>query len=99
VQRHAPLPAAFSALADPTRQADITHLARGEASVNDLVGRFPISQPAISRHLKVLETPRLIERHIEGKRRPCRLNPAALTPVRRWISDPRTALSSQLFAS
>lgn len=83
----APLPATFAALSDPTRLAILDRLAQGEASVNDLAALFPISQPAISRHLKVLETAGLIERRIDGTRRPCRLNPAALTPVRRWVSD------------
>lgn len=83
----APLPATFSALADPTRLAIVARLAQGEASVTELAALFPISQPAISRHLKVLADAGLIERRIDGTRRPCRLNAAALTPVRRWISD------------
>ena len=58
----APLPATFAALSDPTRLAILDRLAQGEASVNDLAALFPISQPAISRHLKVLETAGLIER-------------------------------------
>ena len=81
------LPATFAALADPTRLAILARLALGEASVNDLAALFPISQPAISRHLKVLDAAGLIERRIDGTRRPCRLNPAALIPVQRWISD------------
>lgn len=83
----APLPTTFAALADPTRLAILARLAQGEASVNDLAALFPISQPAISRHLKVLEAAGLIERRVDGTRRPCRLNPAALAPVRGWISD------------
>lgn len=83
----APLPTTFSALADPTRLAIVARLAQGEASVTELAALFPISQPAISRHLKVLADAGLIERRIDGTRRPCRLNPAALTPVRRWIGD------------
>ena len=83
----APLPATFAALADPTRLAILARLAQGEAGVNDLAALFPISQPAISRHLKVLDEAGLIERRIDGTRRPCRLNPAALAPVQRWISE------------
>ncbi|PTW98947.1 ArsR/SmtB family transcription factor [Pararhodobacter aggregans] len=81
------LPATFAALSDPTRLAILSRLAQGEASVNDLAALFPISQPAISRHLKVLDEAGLIERRVDGTRRPCRLNPQALAPVRRWISD------------
>lgn len=83
----APLPATFAALADPTRLAILARLAEGEASVNDLAAMFPISQPAISRHLKVLDEAGLIVRRVAGTRRPCRLNPAALAPVQRWISE------------
>lgn len=83
----APLPATFAALADPTRLSILNRLAQGEATVNDLAALFPISQPAVSRHLKVLEEAGLIERRIDGTRRPCRLNPQALAPVRGWISE------------
>ncbi len=61
-------------------------------TVNDLSALFPISQPAVSRHLKVLEEAGLIERRIDGTRRPCRLNPQALAPVRRWITELERAL-------
>ncbi|MCA0204462.1 MAG: metalloregulator ArsR/SmtB family transcription factor [Proteobacteria bacterium] len=81
------LPTTFAALSDPTRLAILNRLAQGEATVNDLAALFPISQPAISRHLKVLDEAGLIERRVDGTRRPCRLNPAALAPVRRWISE------------
>ncbi|WP_334194452.1 ArsR/SmtB family transcription factor [Pararhodobacter sp.] len=81
------LPTTFAALSDPTRLAILNRLAQGEATVNDLAAMFPISQPAISRHLKVLDEAGLIERRVDGTRRPCRLNPEALAPVRRWISE------------
>jgi len=81
------LPTTFAALSDPTRLAILNRLAQGEATVNDLAALFPISQPAISRHLKVLDEAGLIERRVDGTRRPCRLNPEALAPVRRWISE------------
>ena len=90
----APLPATFAALSDPTRLAILGRLAQGEASVNDLAALFPISQPAISRHLKVLADAGLIERRIDGSRRPCRLNPAALAPVQRWITDLERAMEA-----
>lgn len=83
----APLPATFAALADPTRLAILARLAQGEAGVNDLAALFPISQPAISRHIRVLVEAGLVEQRIDGTRRPCRLNPAALAPVRRWVSE------------
>ncbi len=72
------LDATLAALADPTRRAILARLARGEATVNQLVEPFSISQPAISRHLRVLEAAGLILRRIDGARRPCRLAPGAL---------------------
>ncbi|MBL8786652.1 MAG: winged helix-turn-helix transcriptional regulator [Deltaproteobacteria bacterium] len=67
----------FTALADPTRRAILARLAKGEATVNELTAPFEISQPAISRHLKVLEQAGLISRRIDGTSRPCRLSPSA----------------------
>ncbi len=67
----------LAALADPTRRAILTRLARGEATVTELVAPFSISQPAISRHLKVLEQAGLIVRRVDGAHRPCRLAPGA----------------------
>ena len=72
------LDAAFSALADPTRRAILARLALGEATVMELVEPFDMTQPAISRHLKVLEGAGLIVRRVEGTKRPCRLAPAAV---------------------
>ena len=68
----------FAALADPTRRALIARLAQGEATVQDLARPFAISQPAISRHLKVLEEAGLIETRIDGTARPRRLKPERL---------------------
>ena len=70
-----PLDAPFAALADPTRRAILARLAEGEATVQDLARPFAISQPAISRHLKVLEDAGLIETRIDGTARPRRLKP------------------------
>lgn len=71
----------FAALADPTRLAIITRLAGGEATVGDLAAPFAMSQPAISRHIKVLCDAGLIVQRIDGARRPCRLNPEAVAGV------------------
>jgi len=68
------LDAIFSALADPTRRSILTRLAQGEASVNELAEPFEMSQPAISKHLRVLERAGLIDRDIDKQRRPARLN-------------------------
>jgi DNA-binding transcriptional ArsR family regulator len=79
------LDAAFFALADPTRRAILARLAEGETTVMQLAQPFAMSQPAISRHLKVLEEAGLIERRRDAQRRPCRLDPKALIEARSWI--------------
>ncbi|HEY6179618.1 MAG TPA: metalloregulator ArsR/SmtB family transcription factor [Kofleriaceae bacterium] len=79
------LDATFSALADPTRRAILARLAKGEASVMELAEPFAMSQPAISKHLKVLERAGLIARGRDAQRRPCRLVPAPLKVVDAWI--------------
>src|SRR5438034_11243436 len=75
----------FAALADPTRRAILARLARGEASVGDLARPFDISLPAISRHLRVLERARLIERRVDARRRVCSLRPQPLHAAADWI--------------
>lgn len=75
----------FAALSDPTRLAILQRLAQGEAGVMELAAPFVMSQPAISRHLKVLEDAGLIARRVDGQRRPCRLVPGALDDVDRWL--------------
>ena len=75
------LDAAFSALADPMRRALLARLALGETTVMELAEPFEMTQPAISRHLKILEGAGLIVCRIEGTRRPCRLAPAAITEI------------------
>jgi DNA-binding transcriptional ArsR family regulator len=87
-----PLDTTFAALADPTRRAILGRLAQGEATVNELAQPFAISQPAISRHIKVLEDAGLILRRIQGTHRPCRLAPQALEPLGNWLHDLRTAM-------
>src|SRR5947207_14925059 len=88
------LDAAFSALADPTRRAILARLALGEATVMELVEPFEMTQPAISRHLKVLEGAGLIVRRVEGTKRPCRLAPSAVTEIDQWLAMLRRALET-----
>ena len=83
------LDAAFAALADPTRRAILARLAMGEATVQDLARPFPISQPAISRHLKVLEDAGLIETRTQGTSRPRRLKPDAVAKLWDWLGQYR----------
>jgi DNA-binding transcriptional ArsR family regulator len=87
------LDAAFSALADPTRRAILARLTLGEATVMELVEPFDMTQPAISRHLKVLEGAGLIVRRVEGTKRPCRLAPAAVAEIDQWLAMLREALA------
>jgi DNA-binding transcriptional ArsR family regulator len=75
----------FAALADPTRRAILARLANGEASVQELAEPFDMSQPAISRHLKVLERAGLISVDIDAQRRPRRLQPQRLDEAVHWI--------------
>ncbi|HVQ67257.1 MAG TPA: metalloregulator ArsR/SmtB family transcription factor [Bradyrhizobium sp.] len=88
------LDASFSALADPTRRAILARLALGEATVMELAEPFDMTQPAISRHLKVLEGAGLITRRVEGTKRPCRLAPAAVNEIDQWLAMLRQALSA-----
>lgn len=85
----------FAALADPTRRAIIARLAEGEATVQDLVRPFAISQPAISRHLKVLEGAGLIESRILGTARPRRLKPDAMAQLWTWLGQYRALWEGQ----
>jgi DNA-binding transcriptional ArsR family regulator len=77
----------FAALADPTRRAILTRLAEGEATVNELAEPFPISKPAISRHLKVLEGAGLIVRSREAQWRPSRMQADPLDDAVDWIQS------------
>ena len=87
------LDAAFSALADPTRRAILARLASGEATVMELAEPFEITQPAISRHLKVLEGAGLITRRVQGTRRPCRLALDGVAEIDQWLAMLRDALA------
>ena len=86
------LDAAFAALADPTRRAILSRLAKGEATVNELAEPFEMTQPAISQHLKVLEEAGLIVRRVEGTTRPRRLSKAGIDAMDEWLSILRKAL-------
>lgn len=81
------LDAIFAALADPTRRAILTRLAAGEASVNEIAAPFEVSQPAVSRHLKVLERAGLIERDVDKQRRPARLKAEPMAAAVRWLEE------------
>ncbi|MEV8630244.1 metalloregulator ArsR/SmtB family transcription factor [Streptosporangium sp. NPDC051023] len=83
------LDATFAALADPTRRAILARLARGEATVTELAAPFAMSQPAVSKHLKVLEHAGLISRGRDAQRRPCRLEAARLRSAMDWLADYR----------
>jgi DNA-binding transcriptional ArsR family regulator len=79
------LDATFAALADPTRRAILARLATGEASVNELAEPFAMSQPAISKHLKVLEKAGLIASGRDAQKRPRRLSPEPLAEASEWL--------------
>ncbi len=83
--RSARLDATFAALADRTRRAILARLAWGEASVTELAAPFTMSQPAISKHLKVLERAGLISRGRDAQRRPRRLEPKPLAQATQWL--------------
>ena len=83
------LDATFAALADPTRRAILARLASGEASVTELAGPFAMSQPAISKHLKVLERAGLISRGRDAQRRPRRLEAKPLAEASEWLEGYR----------
>jgi DNA-binding transcriptional ArsR family regulator len=83
------LDATFAALADPTRRAILARLAAGEASVLELAEPFAMTQPAISKHLKVLERAGLISRSREAQRRPCRIEARPLAEANDWLENYR----------
>jgi DNA-binding transcriptional ArsR family regulator len=83
------LDATFSALADPTRREIIRRLAAGEATVTELAAPFAMSQPAVSKHLKVLERAGLVSRSRDAQRRPCRLEARALKAATDWLEGYR----------
>ena len=84
-----PLDATFAALADPTRRAILARLASGTATVNELAEPFAMTQPAVSKHLKVLERAGLISRDRDGQRRPSRLEAKRLAEASAWLEQYR----------
>ena len=83
------LDATFAALADPTRRAILGRLAKGQASVTELARPFKMSQPAISKHLKVLERAGLVSRGLDAQRRPRKLEAAPLKEATDWLEKYR----------
>jgi DNA-binding transcriptional ArsR family regulator len=88
------LDATFAALADPTRRAILARLASGEASVTELAEPFAMSQPAISKHLKVLERAGLVTRSRDAQRRPVRVEAKPLAEATEWLERYRQSLES-----
>lgn len=88
------LSATFAALADPTRRAILARLAEGEATVTELAAPFPVSLPAISKHLKVLERAGLVTVGHDAQRRPRRLDPKPLAAASAWIEQYRAVWES-----
>lgn len=86
------LDATLAALSDPTRRAILARLAEGEATVNELAAPFTISQPAISRHIRVLADAGLIVQRVEGTKRPCRLAAGGLPALDEYLAMLRNAL-------
>ena len=86
----------FAALSDPTRRSIVRRLAEGPATVLELAEPFPITLPAISRHLKVLEKAGLISRGRDGQRRPCELRPEPLEEIAAWADHTRAAWEQRL---
>src|SRR5271170_8456598 len=89
------LDATFAALADPTRRAILARLAKGEASVTDLAEPFAMSQPAISKHLKVLERAGLISRGQDAQRRPRRMEAKPFADAAEWLEKHRRIWEAQ----
>lgn len=86
------LDAQFAALSDPTRRAILARLAKGETTVMELAAPFRMTQPAISRHLRVLEEAGFITRRVDGAKRPCRLAPKSFAGIDQWLATLRQTL-------
>jgi len=94
----ASLDAVFAALADPTRRSILKRLAEGEATVNEIAAPYAISQPAISKHLKVLERAGLVERDVDEQRRPARLRADDMASAIEWLEQFRVFWSASFDA-
>jgi DNA-binding transcriptional ArsR family regulator len=84
-----PLDEIFSALGDPTRRRILERLARKRLTVGEIAGEFPMSQPAISKHVRILEESGLLKREVVGRTHYCSLSPAAMDSAARWIERQR----------
>jgi DNA-binding transcriptional ArsR family regulator len=96
VYHQPPLDAVFGALSDPTRRAMLARLASGDTTVSELARPFPMSLPAIGKHLSVLERAHLVERWRDGRVRRVRLEPGALRDAARWLDAYRRLWEHQL---
>jgi DNA-binding transcriptional ArsR family regulator len=96
MDRSDPLSYAFAALADPTRRAILEQLARGEAGVVELAARSRLTQPAITKHLKILERAGLVGRSRDRQRRPAHLRPDGLLGVDDWLRQAHAGWSDRL---
>jgi DNA-binding transcriptional ArsR family regulator len=92
------LDATFGALSDPTRRAILARLAQGQATVTELAAPFDVSLPAVSKHLRVLESAGLLRREIDGRIHRCRLSPEPMKDAARWIEHYRAFWDNQLDA-
>jgi DNA-binding transcriptional ArsR family regulator len=91
-----PVDRVFHALADPSRRMIVEQLSAGPASVSELARPLPMSLPAVTQHLQVLEDSGLVRSEKVGRVRTCRIEPKALRPVERWISDRRATWERRL---
>lgn len=96
VNNVADLNAVFAALADPTRRRIVERLARGPLTVGEIASGFSISQPAISRHIRVLEESGMLERRVAGRVHRCSLSPRAMKTASNWIEKHRTFWTAAL---
>ena len=96
--QHTMLDGTFSALADPTRRAMLARLARGEASVGELAAPHAMSLPAVSKHLKVLETAGLVARRKDGRVHRCRIDAGPMRDAASWIDQYRRFWEGQFDA-
>ena len=88
------LDAVFAALADPTRRAILARLARGEATITELAKPLPVSQPAVSQHIKLLVEAGMVRQRVDGARRPCRLSGEGLGAADQWLAMLRKGLEA-----
>ena len=91
-----PLDRTFAALADPTRRRIVERLARRAMTVGELAKEFPISQPAVSKHVRMLEESGLLRREIVGRTHYCTLSPAAIDAAARWVARQRKYWNASL---